>query len=237
MPKSVIAKVDHLVDEKNICLGTDTVVTSISVDKNVASVVVVRNVTSTVAKQNVTSIVADNIIPITADKIASTIDEKQKFNASHGYGFYGCQKMRFLRKFYRFYELTLIYCFLYFDSLFSIFVRLKFNFLTFLTQQMILVVYNFTSTFHSYNYFDLNKLVMPNNRFGEHNLISNKFISNFFNVEEVNQFRDIIPNDLFDGNFLCYFDIYMDPKNLTSFQPFESNMILRKVCHLLKLNF
>ena len=86
VPKSVVAKVDHLVDENVICLGTDTVVTSIAVDKNVASVVVVRNVTSTVAKLNVTSIFADNIIPITADKIVSTKDHKQKFNASHEIG-------------------------------------------------------------------------------------------------------------------------------------------------------
>ena len=167
-------------------------------------------------------------------------DEKQKFNALHGYGFYGCQKMLFLRKLYRFYELTLIYCFLYFDSLFSIFnffVRLKFNFLTFLTLQMILVVYNFTSAFHSYNYFDLNKLVMPNNRLGEHNLISNNIISNFFNVEEVIQFRDINANDLFDGKFSCYFDIYMDPKNLTSFQPFESNVITKESMSFVKVEF
>ena len=121
--------------------------------------------------------------------------------------------MLFLRKFYRFYELTLIYCFLYFD------------------------LYNFTSTFHSYNYFDLNKLVMPNNRLGEHNLISNKFISNFFNVEGVNQFREINATYLFDGDFLCYFVIYTDPKNLTSFQPFESNVITKESMSFVKVEF
>ena len=185
LPKIIITKVDRLVDDKkkiNI-IAADNVVTSIAVDENVASIVAVKNVTSIVADKKLTSIVADKVMPIIIDKNYSPIDEKIKLNASQGYGFNGFQKMFFSRKLDRFYELNLDYRFLYFDSLFSIFkffIRLKFNFLTFLTLQ-IFIIYFFSSTFHSYNYSDFNKLVISNNKIGEHRT----FFAVIFSIKKV----------------------------------------------------